>query len=62
MNRRDGTTALIWAANAGHLGIVLALLAAGANPTIVANDGWTAVMAAEMAGHDDIAKLLRRGA
>jgi hypothetical protein len=29
---------------------------------VKAKDGWTAVEAAEMAGHDDIARLLKRGA
>ncbi|MDP2621888.1 MAG: ankyrin repeat domain-containing protein, partial [Hyphomicrobiales bacterium] len=62
LNPVDGTTALMWAANAGFMDIVKALLAAGADVGVVAKDGWDAVKAAEMAGHDDIARLLRRGA
>jgi len=59
-NAGDGTTALMWAANAGDIAIVRRLLRAGARVSIVAKDGWTAIKAAEMAGHENIAELLRR--
>jgi ankyrin repeat protein len=61
-NSSDGSTAIMWAANAGHKEIVQALLDAGSNPLLKGNDGWTALEAAEMAGHDDIAVLLKDGA
>ena len=55
---KDGSTALMWAANAGQIDMVRRLLAAGASTSIKAKDGWTAVEAAQMAGHEDIARLL----
>ncbi len=58
-NREDGTTALMWAANAGYSEVVQRLLRSGADVDLVARDGWTAVKAAKMAGHDDIVRLLR---
>jgi ankyrin repeat protein len=61
INGVDGTTALMWAANGGWMSVVRRLLAAGARPSIAAGDGWTAVEAARMAGHDDIVKLLEEG-
>ncbi len=61
-NSSDGSTAIMWAANAGHKEIVQALLDAGADPLLKGIDGWTALEAAEMAGHDDIAVLLKDGA
>jgi len=58
----DGTTALMWAANSGFLGIVRTLLAAGADPKIVAKDGWTALQAAEMMGDEGmIAAIVAAG-
>ena len=54
----DGSTALMWAANAGRIEMVQRLLAAGARISIKAKDGWTAIEAAQMAGHEDIARLL----
>ena len=50
----DGTTALMWAANGGFVSIVRSLLAAGADPGVVAEDGWTALQAAEMIGDEDV--------
>lgn len=61
-NSSDGSTAIMWAANGGHIHIVQKLLDAGADPTLSDNGGWTAIEAAEMAGHDDIAAILRDGA
>jgi ankyrin repeat protein len=60
-NAKDGTTALMWAANTGRKSYVELLLKHGANPALKANDGWTADRAAEMAGHPDIARMLERG-
>ncbi len=58
VNARDGTTALMWAANAGNRKMVERLLSAGARLTVKAHDGWTALQAARDAGHDDIARIL----
>ena len=58
INPKDGTTALMWAANAGARQTVERLLSAGARVGIEAHDGWTAVQAAKDAGHDDIVRLL----
>ena len=57
-NAEDGSTALMWAANAGQIEMVRRLMTAGASVSITAKDGWTAIEAARMAGHDDIARLL----
>ena len=57
-NVKDGTTALMWAANNGHMASVKRLLNAGADPSLTANDGWTAYEAARMAGHENLARLL----
>ncbi len=59
-NPKDGTTALMWAANNGLKSIVEYLIERGADPSIAANDGWTAGEAARMAGHMDIADKLER--
>ena len=54
-------TALHLAAAAlGGADAVRVLLERGADPTIRANDGWTAGEAARMAGHMDIANTLER--
>lgn len=58
INREDGTTPLMWAANAGRARAVRRLLDAGARVSRTAKDGWTATQAAEMAGHDDIVRML----
>ena len=58
INAKDGTTALMWAANAGNREMVERLLSAGASLTAKAHDGWTALQAARDAGHDDIARIL----
>ncbi|MEE8203282.1 MAG: ankyrin repeat domain-containing protein [Alphaproteobacteria bacterium] len=42
------------------MAIVEALMAAGADVNARADDGWTALEAAEMIGDDDIAEMLRR--
>ena len=59
-NPKDGTTALMWAANNGLKSIIEHLIERGADPSIAANDGWTAGEAARMAGHMDIANKLER--
>ena len=59
-NTVNGNTALMLAANRGALAIVEALMAAGADVNARADDGWTALEAAEMIGDDDIAAMLRR--
>ncbi len=58
INTEDGTTPLMWAANAGQARAVRKLLDAGARVSRTAKDGWTATQAAEMAGHDDIVRML----
>jgi ankyrin repeat protein len=59
-NEKDGTTALMWAANNGHKGIVEYLIERGADASLTAKDGWTAGEAARMAGHVEIADKLER--
>ena len=59
-NPEDGTTALMWAANNGLKSIVEFLVERGADPSIAANDGWTAGEAARMAGHVEIANKLEQ--
>lgn len=59
-NEKDGTTALMWAANNGRKRIVELLIERGADPSLTAKDGWTAGEAARMAGHVDIADRLER--
>jgi ankyrin repeat protein len=52
-------TAIFVAAGYGHAGIVSALLAAKADPTVVtADDGSTPLFAACMTGHTDVATML----
>ncbi len=48
----------MWAANWGALHVVEILLVSGADPNLVAEDGWTALGAAEMTGDDEILRLL----
>ena len=48
-------TALMWAASFGYADIVQALLAAGADPTIVNNEGKTAL---DLAKTDEISTIL----
>ncbi|KAI7890678.1 prosome, macropain 26S subunit, non-ATPase, 10, isoform CRA_c [Mucor mucedo] len=55
----DGRTALHWAASGGHASIVEYLMNKGAivnNPDKDA--GWTPLMIAVAAGHEDVVKLL----
>lgn len=54
----DGSTALMWAANGAFIAIVRDLLTAGADVTPVADDGWTALRAAEMTGDADVMRLI----
>eukprot|EP00191_Tetraselmis_sp_GSL018_P015647 CAMPEP_0177586172 /NCGR_PEP_ID=MMETSP0419_2-20121207/4921_1 /TAXON_ID=582737 /ORGANISM="Tetraselmis sp., Strain GSL018" /LENGTH=644 /DNA_ID=CAMNT_0019076027 /DNA_START=412 /DNA_END=2344 /DNA_ORIENTATION=+ len=48
-------TALHWAANSGHVEVVVALLVAGADPSIADTDGSTA---SDVAATDDLRRLL----
>ncbi len=48
----------MWAANRGALDAVRALLRAGADTGVRADDGWTAREAAEMLGDTEILRLL----
>jgi len=49
----------MYAANHGFEDLVGVLLAIGADPTVRARDGWTALKAAEMVGETDIIAVLR---
>ena len=55
----SGNTALMLAANRARLEAVKLLLGAGAEVSLKAEDGWTALAAAEMIGDGEIAALLR---
>ena len=52
-------TALMVAAIGGHAAAIAALLAAGAEVGAKDNDGWTALMVAELFKHEHAARLLR---
>jgi ankyrin repeat protein len=54
-----GITPLMWAADRGHIDVVRALLAAGADATAEDDQGDTALDYATSCAHDDIAQLLR---
>jgi ankyrin repeat protein len=56
---KDGNTALMYAANFGFADLVDELLKNGADPTVRAKDGWTALAAAEMVGETSIVAALR---
>jgi ankyrin repeat protein len=60
----DGTTALIFAAQNGHLNVVQCLVGDfGADVNLEAHDGLTALMAASYGKHDKVVKwLLKHGA
>jgi ankyrin repeat protein len=58
----DGATALIAAAQHGHLEVVQTLVAAQADVNARATDGATALMIASQNGHSDVAEFLRRHA
>jgi hypothetical protein len=55
-----GQTALYLAAWQGNISIVTELLHYGADPTIAANGGSTALAVAKTSGHEDTAKVLER--
>ncbi len=59
-NPKTGNTALMLAANFGVLGVVQALVAAGAGVNARADDSWMALAAARMIGDDETAAFLRR--
>ena len=61
-DEQHGNTALMLAANGGHIDILRLLLDAGADVHIKAKDGWTALVAAEMIGNLEAASLIKRGA
>ena len=48
------------AANVGSVSGVQILIEAGADVSLTAKDGWTALEAAEMIGDDESATLLRQ--
>lgn len=54
-----GSTALLWTIRDGRIEIVKALLAAGADPSIVSKDDETAISLAEKTGQTETAALLR---
>jgi ankyrin repeat protein len=51
--------ALMWASGKGHLGVVQALLAKGADINAVANNGMTALKLTSNEGHPEVAQVLR---
>ena len=57
-DRYNGSSAIIWAAWAGHKETVELLLEKGANPNDRDSDGWTVQLRAETRGHPDVAKLV----
>ena len=59
--RRDYETALLLGAGEGHVAVVDALLAAGAEPDLANAAGWTALHRAAMWGHTEVAAVLVRG-
>lgn len=60
---RDGRTALIWAANNGHIDVARLLLDKGADVNAEDKNGWTALWAAVWMRRPDMVKLLlERGA
>ena len=54
----DGTTALMLAAQDGHVEIVRLLLESGADKHLAMNDGRTALIVAPQRGHLEIVELL----
>ena len=59
LQRYDGYTALLLAAENGHVDVARLLLEAGADKGLQRHDGYTALMLAEESGHGDVAELLR---
>ncbi len=57
---KEGGTALMWAANAGHLPVVEKLIEAGATVGLEAPNGVTARSLAEQAGHAEVVAALQR--
>ena len=62
LQRNNGLTGLMEAADSGHEACVKALLRAKANTELLAEDGRTALQRAEITGHTSIAELLRQHA
>ena len=56
-----GYTPLMSAAGSGNVAIITALLAAGADASIAAEDGRTAEALAEERGHAEVIPRLREG-
>ena len=54
----DGSTALMWASQKGHLEVVQLLCEAGADKDNANQEGATALMFAPTHGHLDVARLL----
>jgi ankyrin repeat protein len=59
---KGGSTALMWAAAAGHTAIVQSLLHAGADPNLKTHRGLKAVHYAKDGKHDETVRLLRTAA
>lgn len=58
--RCAGTTALMWAAGAGHREAVAWLIENGAELQVADPDFWTALLWAENSKHDEVAEALRK--
>lgn len=59
MKDRHGGTALDWAARYGYMDVCECLLESGADVNVKDIFGWTAGSSAEVAGHKEVAKLLK---
>ena len=58
MVNSNGTTALVWAAGAGHIEVARLLLEAGADEDMASTFGATALRCAAEEGHVAVARLL----
>ena len=56
--RHDGVTALMFAAQGGHVAVAQLLLQHGADVAAASNDGFAALMCAAQGGHEAVAQLL----